>query len=123
MKFKNLINKLEYGDYEKLSDFKLIEIAKEKNLYSNLNFIEYFKNRGPIFWKEVIINTILPIDMLFQKYLNYQINKHYTYEMVRQELDLPYWDKQYTNFKNINMQSIKNMKQFLKLFKNKDQNI
>ena len=73
MKINKLQNNIKYKELEHSENWTFSELALKNNYYSDLNFINYFKDKrhGKIFWQDVILFTTLPIKTIFSKYENY----------------------------------------------------
>ena len=76
MKINKLQNNIKYKELEHSENWTFSELALKNNYYSDLNFINYFKDKrhGKIFWQDVILFTTLPIKTIFSKYENYFSN-------------------------------------------------
>ena len=66
MNIKKIPLKIKYYEYEELNEYDFCDTACKNNLFSNFEFINYFKNNGKSFWRDVILFTNLSISLLFK---------------------------------------------------------
>lgn len=77
MNTNNLSQKIVYSKYIDLNNLapqEFIYIAKNYGFFNEVTFLDYFKNRGPEFWYNVILFSNLDIDFLFKRYEEEMIN-------------------------------------------------
>lgn len=71
MNTKEIAIKIRYRRFEHLKSLSVVNFhlnAINENLYSNIDFLNYFKNGGWFFWQNVLMNTRIPFDILFDNF-------------------------------------------------------
>ena len=71
MNTNGIISNIAFPKLKKLGLLDFLEYADKCNLYSNEEFVEYFKDNGFWYWSSVVCYTNLNIDTLFEKYKEY----------------------------------------------------
>ena len=87
MNTKNILNKIAFRKFEEMSSCEFYHTALENGLFSNLNFLETFKDNGPFFWEDVILNTSISFEVLFL-YFEKQLLNNETIKQFKFSYDL-----------------------------------
>lgn len=77
MDTNNISQKIVYSKYIGLNNLapqEFIRVAKNYGFFNEIPFLDYFKDRGPDFWYNVIFLSNLDIDFLFKRYEEEMIN-------------------------------------------------
>lgn len=92
MNTRNIKSKIKYEHLEYMRnmityDFKCeIRKYKDLDLYNDIDFIEYFKDRDQHFWCDIIFYSSFSIEFLFKNFLNHVLNiKVYNEFLLRLE--------------------------------------
>ena len=88
MNINKLSSNIQFKDIEHMYIYELHIYAMQNKLYSNWNFLEYFKDSGSFFWSHVILHSTLKIKKLFAKYNNYLMDPLCMQEIVNEEVRL-----------------------------------
>ena len=67
MNMNNLSQKIVYSKYIDLNNLapqEFIHVAKNYGFFNEIPFLDYFKDKGPDFWYNVILFSNLDIDFL-----------------------------------------------------------
>ena len=78
MNVNDIKNNLVFKNFDNESVLRFLhETTSEENkyLYSNVDFIKYFSDKGMIFWSYVITLSKIPMNKLFKEFLPYLINE------------------------------------------------
>jgi len=118
MNIKNLPSKIAYSEVEKLKGQEYYTYTQKYNLFSDLNFIEYFKDRKGIwFWRNVIVFTTLPIKLILIKYKNYLIDAKLYEQLYRDFMGWNLHRFKTDEEEKIRHRYVKNIKAYKKFFK------
>lgn len=77
MNTKNIVNKICFHELEQLDivDFLMKIYNYRTHLFNDINFIDYFKDRGSNFWYLVILCSKIPLVELKLNYFDYLNDK------------------------------------------------
>lgn len=78
MNVKDIPNNLIFKNFDNESVLRFLqETTSEENkyLYSNIDFIKYFSDKGMIFWSYVIALSKISMNKLFEEFLSYLISE------------------------------------------------
>lgn len=123
MNTNDLSFKIRYSEFEKLELHDFLNKALLHEYYSNLEFIDYFKEQyhHVMFWQSIILFTTLPIELILIKYKKYFLMKD---EFTIEELYklLVYYEGWYPwNLSEETLQrAMKNVEQLMKIFNNNE---
>jgi len=107
MKTQELSEKIVYGHLDHLKKYakgglSFSFIAIDDNYYSDIGFIEYFKDCGISFWFNVIFKSMISMECLFEQFKTYMMDKELSrdlfdlYEFPRQKyFHQIFFDKKY----------------------------
>jgi len=119
MNIKDLPSKIKYYELERLELHDFLNKALLHEYYSDLKFINYFKEEyhHVMFWQSIILFTTLPIELILTKYKKYFLMKdEFTTENFCKLL--VYYEGWYPwNLDEETLQrAMKNVKQFIKIY-------
>lgn len=118
MNIKNLSSKIAYSEVEQLHGLDYFEYTKTHNSFSDINFIEYFKDReGMSFWRNVIVFTTLPIKLILTKYKNYLIDAKLYEQLYRDFMGWNLHRFKTDKEEKLRHRYVKNIKAYKKFFK------
>jgi len=90
MNTRKIEDKILYEEYLNLKEFSFRLLVYQNDAFSDLNFIDHFKDRLPYekesFWEDIIVNSRISIKELFKRYKKYLMND-LIYEQVHDTLN------------------------------------
>ena len=119
MNIENLPTKIKYHELEQLELHDFLNKALLHEYYSDLKFINYFKEEyhHVMFWQSIILFTTLPIELILTKYKKYFLMKdEFTMEkLYKLFVDYEAWYPWNLHEETL-QRAMKNVEQFIKIY-------
>jgi len=118
MNIKSIANKIVYHNLNNLGVFDLTKIAFDNDLFSDIEFLEYFKNKDKTFWfwTNAIVLTKISIKEISIKYKDYIFKDSINLALKEMMTEYLLYD-QFSDNKST-LHAISNIKEYFNEFKN-----